>query len=169
MKRLYLLRHAKSSWHDASLTDRERPLNARGQRDAPRMGRHLGETLAPMTFWVSPAERAQQTFSGLASGWSGLSESHRVTTEALYTFDYERVLDWLADQPDATPGIALIGHNPALTELMHFLAAGSGIEHLVTCAWVALTLEADRWAALPQLPGCATVVSHVIPRQLATE
>lgn len=169
MKRLYLLRHAKSSWHDASLTDRERPLNTRGQRDAPRMGRYLGETLAPMTFWVSPAERAQQTFLGLASGWPGLTESHCVTTDALYTFDHGRLLAWLSDQPDATPSIALIGHNPALTELMHFLAEGSGIEHLVTCAWLALELETDRWAALPQLPGCATVTCHVIPRELAPD
>ena len=58
MRTLYLLRHAKSSWDDASLSDSERPLNPRGQRDAPRMGRALGNQLAPMTFHISPAERA---------------------------------------------------------------------------------------------------------------
>ena len=66
VKNLYLLRHAKSSWDDPSLSDGERPLNGRGRRDAPRMGEALGARLVPMTFYVSPAERAQQTFSALA-------------------------------------------------------------------------------------------------------
>ena len=69
MRTLYLLRHAKSSWGDASLSDIERPLNARGERDAPRMGAALGDRYPPMTFYVSPAERAQDG-QRAAARWS---------------------------------------------------------------------------------------------------
>ena len=61
VKKLYLLRHAKSSWDDPYLSDGERPLNGRGRRDAPRMGAALGSRLVPMTVHVSPAVRAQST------------------------------------------------------------------------------------------------------------
>ena len=96
MRTLYLLRHAKSSWDDASLSDSERPLNPRGQRDAPRMGSALGSQLAPMTFHISPAERARQTFLGLQPHWPGLTKEQGVVTSALYTFNYRGVLDWVA-------------------------------------------------------------------------
>ena len=83
MKNLYLLRHAKSSWDDPALSDGERPLNGRGRRDAPRMGEALGTRLVPMTFHVSPAERAQQTFRAVQKNWKGLKKQHGVTTQAL--------------------------------------------------------------------------------------
>ena len=88
MRTLYLLRHAKSSWGDASLSDIERPLNARGERDAPRMGAALGDRYPPMTFYVSPAERAQGTFAGIKSQWAGLQvrmESQRLRSIPLTT------------------------------------------------------------------------------------
>ena len=122
MRTLYLLRHAKSSWDDASLSDEERPLNPRGQRDAPRMGRALGSLLAPMAFHISSAERACQTFLSMQSHWPGLSKEQGVVTPALYTFNYRGVLDWLAKQPRALQHLALVGHNPALTELINYLA-----------------------------------------------
>ena len=110
MKNLYLLRHAKSSWDDPSLSDGERPLNGRGRRDAPRMGEALGARLVPMTFYVSPAERAQQTFRAVQRNWKGLKKRHGVTTPALYTFDYREVLDWISQQPDELECLAYIGH-----------------------------------------------------------
>ena len=122
MKNLYLLRHAKSSWDDPSLSDAERPLNGRGRRDAPRMGAALGARLPPMTFHVSPAERAQQTFGALQQSWAGLEVHHGITEPTLYTFDYREVLRWIAAQPDDTDSLALVGHNPAFTELVNFLS-----------------------------------------------
>ena len=69
MKTLYLLRHAKSSWDNPALSDRDRPLNARGERDARLMGDALGKRLSPMRLHVSPAERAQKTFRKLCASW----------------------------------------------------------------------------------------------------
>ncbi|MEH6636907.1 MAG: histidine phosphatase family protein, partial [Halioglobus sp.] len=61
MKTLHLLRHAKSSWDHPGLSDRERPLNKRGERDAPLMGKALSGEMSPMNIAVSPARRAQLT------------------------------------------------------------------------------------------------------------
>ncbi|MDH3511983.1 MAG: histidine phosphatase family protein [Gammaproteobacteria bacterium] len=61
-KRLTLLRHAKSSWNNPSLDDRDRPLNKRGERDAPMMGqRLLKKSTRPSLILTSPAKRARQT------------------------------------------------------------------------------------------------------------
>ena len=79
MKSLYLLRHAKSSWDNPGLSDIDRPLNPRGERDAPRMGKALGARLQPMMFHVSPAERAQSTFRNLQLHWPDLTAEHGVT------------------------------------------------------------------------------------------
>ena len=69
MKTLHLLRHAKSSWDEPWANDRERGLNKRGRRDAPRMGRALCAELQPMPVFVSPARRAQLTLEGVCETW----------------------------------------------------------------------------------------------------
>jgi phosphohistidine phosphatase SixA len=74
-----------------------------------------------MTFHVSPAEREQQTFSALQQRWAGLTPQHAITTRSLYTFDYRAVLGWIAEQSDDAEYLALVGHNPAFTELVKFL------------------------------------------------
>ncbi len=103
MKTLHLLRHAKSAWDQPGLSDRERPLNKRGRRDAPRMGRALASRLQPMSIAVSPARRARLTLDGLCSGWPALEEVRHHSDEALYTFSGEDLLDWISGQDDAAP------------------------------------------------------------------
>lgn len=166
MKTLYLLRHAKSNWGDPSLSDRERPLNARGERDAPRMGAALGERYAPMTFYVSPAERAQATFAGMQSGWPELQIAQGITTAALYTFDYQRLLDWIANRRDDPSSLALIGHNPALTELIHFFVGSRSIDNLPTAGWVQLSIDLTSWAEVNNARGQGKLVYCLLPRTL---
>ena len=80
----------------------------------PGWAQHWAIVCHPMTFRVSPAERAQQTFGALQQSWTGLEVHHGITEPALYTFDYSEVLRWIAAQPDDTDSLALVGHNPAL-------------------------------------------------------
>ena len=167
MKNLYLMRHAKSSWEDASLADIERPLNSRGRRDAPRMGATLGARLVPMTFYVSPAERAQRTFRGIQKNWSGLKKTHGMTTPALYTFDYREVLDWIARQPAGTERLALIGHNPALTELINYFVSAGTLDNLPTAGWVELLLGIDDWSQVRHAEGRGELVYRLFPRELS--
>ena len=166
MRTLYLLRHAKSSWADAALSDRDRPLNPRGQRDAPRMGRALGRQLAPMTFHISLAERARQTFLSMQSHWPGLTKELGVVTSALYTFNYRGVLDWVAQQPGAQQHLALVGHNPALTELINYLAGPGTLDNLPTAGWAELSLALDDWSEIYAQEGKGQLVYRLFPRDL---
>ena len=167
MKNLYLLRHAKSSWDDSSLRDSERPLNGRGRRDAPRMGEALGARLVPMTFYVSPAERAQQTFRAVQRNWKGLKKRHGVTSQALYTFDYREVLDWIPQQTDELERLALVGHNPAFTDLTNYFAGPGTLENLPTAGWAELMLPIDSWSQAAASQGRGELVYLLLPRELA--
>lgn len=167
MKNLYLLRHAKSSWDDRSLSDSERPLNGRGRRDAPRMGAALGTRLPPMTFHVSSAKRAQQTFSAVQQSWTGLEVQHGITAHTLYTFDYREVLRWIASQPDDTDSLALVGHNPAFTELVNFLVGPGTLDNLPTAGWAELLIRIDQWSQAADARGEGELAYHLFPKTLA--
>ena len=166
MKNLYLLRHAKSSWDDKYLTDMERPLNGRGRRDAPRMGAALGARLAPMTFHVSPAERVQQTFNALQQSWAGLEPQHGVTIRTLYTFDYRPLLGWIAEQADSLEHLALVGHNPAFTELINFLVGPGTLDNLPTAGWAELSIRIEKWSQVCNAKGKGELVYHLFPKSL---
>ena len=92
------MRHAKSSWDDAAVSDRERGLNNRGRRNAPRMGRALADHMQPMMIRVSPARRAQLTLGGLQDGWPALGDFQHRTEEALYTFSAAGLVQFLQQQ-----------------------------------------------------------------------
>ncbi len=165
MKTLHLLRHAKSAWDQPGLPDRKRPLNKRGRRDAPRMGGALASRLQPMAIAVSPAQRARLTLDGLCSGWPALGEMRHHVEEALYTFSDEDLLDWIRGQDDAADTLFLIGHNPALTDLVNSLCGGHCLDNLPTAGYVELALRIDRWREVGH--GCATLEASLFPRQLA--
>ena len=164
MLTLLLLRHAKSSWKDTSLSDRERGLNKRGRRDAPRMGQALSHLLEPMPMVVSPARRAQLTLEGLLHGWPGLEQQRHTTEEALYTFSCDDVCEWIARQADGSDALFLIGHNPAFTDLVNELVDGDCLDNLPTAGFASLSLEIDRWCDL--LHGVAFLEQTLFPRQL---
>ena len=164
MKTLHLMRHAKSAWDDATLSDRQRGLNGPGRRDAPRMGAALAERMAPLPIAVSPALRAQLTLQGLCAGWAALGGQRHQTCEALYTFDAADLCAWLGARDDALGALFIIGHNPALTELANALCPGEGIANLPTAGYLELSLDIDRWREMRR--DCGTIVSSLFPRQL---
>lgn len=123
--RLVLVRHAKSDY-PWGVTDHDRPLNERGERDAPALGRWLDEHIAwtdegPLIL-VSSARRAQQTWSAasaqLSEQWRGLEVRDE---PRIYEADVRTLLAVLSDA-GAAPSIVLIGHNPGLAELINNLA-----------------------------------------------
>lgn len=164
MKVLHLMRHAKSSWKDAALNDRERGLNKRGLRDAPRMGEALAQLIDPLPVAVSPARRAQLTLGGLCSEWPALAVLQHSTEEQLYTFSSDDIFDWITGQDDGRDALFIVGHNPALTDLVNELAGEYCLVNLPTAGYVQLALSIDHWRDL--LHGCA-VMDHVLfPKQL---
>ncbi len=142
MKRLLLMRHAKSSWDNARLADHDRPLAKRGERDAPRMGRWLAaQTCRPDKIISSTATRARQTAerAALACAYTG---------EILYTHDlyhaspaaYRAVAQALGGEADC---LMLVGHNPGLEMLVAQLCGRE--EALPTASIVYLTLPVVQW------------------------
>src|SRR3990172_10772601 len=119
--RLWLLRHAKSSWADPSAQDEDRPLAPRGERAAARMGEHLGALdIRPELVLCSSALRARQT---LARVLPGLGTALEVRIEqTMYTFDADVLLERLRDVSPEVSSVLLVGHNPALQDLAVRLA-----------------------------------------------
>ena len=171
MKQLWLLRHAKSSWKFPELDDHDRPLNKRGLRDAPRIGAALSALYRPTVFHVSSARRAQATFDGLCRGWPELCKSHAVTDSALYAFEPERLLDWLRCQggPREPAVLAVIGHNPALTDLINMLAPTAALANLPTAGWAELSLPIRQWQDIDLAIGTSDLTRLLLPKRLALQ
>ena len=164
MKTLHLLRHAKSSWDQPQLSDRDRGLNKRGKRDAPRMGEALAQRMAPMPIAVSPARRAQLTLEGLCAGWPALGDVQHRIEEDLYSFSAGDLFDWIAQRDDSEQALFIISHNPGLTDLVNTLVGNYALDNLPTAGYVELALRIDHWRDL--LQGCAVVEYSVFPKQL---
>jgi phosphohistidine phosphatase len=168
MKRLYLLRHAKSSWDDPTLADEDRPLAPRGRRAAKVMARHLRRTgTTPELVLCSPSTRTRQTLTRIAPG---LGENANVQIKLdLYGASASALLEVLHEVPDEVDSVMLIGHNPGIQDLVLSLArAGSESARVrtkfPTAAMATLELGAS-WRELA--PGSAELVSFVKPKELA--
>lgn len=150
MKRLLLVRHAKSSWDDPDLADFDRPLNDRGNRDAPRMGKRLKEkNIHPDIVLTSPAVRALKTCQ-IITGILGFAEKKIKTDRSLYHASSEqilRTLQTLSDLPDHEEVVMLFGHNPGLTDFANELL-NENIDNIPTCGVVSCKLQVDRWKDL---------------------
>lgn len=164
MKTLHLLRHAKSSWAAAGVDDHDRDLNDRGRRDAPRMGKALAGRLEPRQIHVSSALRAQRTLEGLCDGWPALRAHPHVTDEALYTFDWEALLEWLQEVPGEEDSLFLIGHNPALTDLCNQLSGRRAIDNLPTAGYLRFSIDVDHWSDITE--GIGSLEEGLFPRDL---
>jgi phosphohistidine phosphatase len=146
-KTLYLVRHAKSSWDDPSLDDRDRPLNTRGRHTAPEMGRRLVEQgHQPELIISSPANRARSTAAKIAAeiGYDPADIHHE---EALYFAGVFRMCEVVEAVPDSYNSVMLVGHNPEMTSLLNAISDAS-IGNMPTCAIAIIRFEMDSWADL---------------------
>lgn len=142
MKTLLILRHAKSSWSDASLSDHDRPLKRRGKRDAPRMGRLLrDEELLPDLVISSSARRALSTAEAAASasGFEGQIE----VTRAFYHADPETYIERLKLLPNEIDRVLIVGHNPGVEMLLAELTGFH--ERMPTAALAQVDLPVEEW------------------------
>lgn len=165
MKRLFLLRHAKSSWDDPALADRDRPLAPRGRKAARRIARHLERAgIEPELVLCSPAVRARQTLERLELPPSVPVE----LDERLYAASAASLLARLRELPESVGSVLVVAHNPGLGELALELAAGGPArerlaEKFPTGALATLAHDGP-WGALA--PASCTLVDSVVPREL---
>ncbi len=145
MKTLTLIRHAKSSWDDVTLTDSQRPLNRRGERDAPKMADRLAARgFKPDLIVASPAVRASTTADIVASKLQYPRE--KIVREAsLYLASLDELLDITASQDDSLSHLVLVGHNPGLTLYANQLVPGV-TNNVPTMGVVSVSLDRDDWA-----------------------
>ncbi|VGO16021.1 hypothetical protein PDESU_04611 [Pontiella desulfatans] len=137
-KTLYLVRHAKSDWNTGK-ADFDRPLNKRGRRDAPEMGRRLKERNAlPGAIVCSPAKRARETLELLDLGID------TTDNENIYEASAGMLMEIVQDLDDRLDSAMLIGHNPAMTWLASQLT-GVRIEGMPTCAIATIHLDSTHW------------------------
>lgn len=146
-KTLYLVRHAKSSWSDAALTDQQRPLNKRGRRSAPDMGRRLAEeNHRPDLVISSPANRAFST-ARIISNEIHYDEAEIIFDERLYFSGTGSMLDLLEEQDDRHESVMIVGHNPAMTSLMNTLC-DTPVDNMPTCAIAVIGCDTESWSEL---------------------
>ncbi len=151
-KRITLLRHAKSSWKDASLADRDRPLNRRGNKSAPDMGKRLAELgVRPSLLLTSPAKRARETARLIARELNYPLEFIQSESE-LYLATPETILQVVARQDNGFNDVMLFGHNPGITELANRLG-DRNIDNVPTCGMVGIELDVTEWTEIVTADG----------------
>jgi phosphohistidine phosphatase len=142
MKTLFLVRHAKSSWDDPTLADEDRPLNARGKRDAPKIGKRLAKRDVKLDLILSsPANRAITTAQVLADKLD-FKLRNIVVDDRLYPGAVTGLLKVVRNLGKLNR-VMLVGHHPALSKLAHHLS--SDIMHMPTGAVAEFTFKAKSW------------------------
>jgi phosphohistidine phosphatase len=145
MKTVLILRHAKSSWGDPTLSDFDRPLKKRGMAEAPRLGRLLrSRDLVPDRIIASPARRARETAALVADG-AGY-DGEIAVDETFYPGDPEDYVAALRVLDDGCDRVMVVGHNPGLEMLVMELTDRETT--LSTAALAQVTLPIDHWAEL---------------------
>lgn len=151
MRTLLIMRHAKSSWANAHQADHDRPLNERGERDAPRMGRWLAShDLAPDAILCSSATRAHDTALAVAAETTA---DEPLVRPALYGGDVDEYVAELRRLDDGVETALLVGHNPTVSQLVAEL--GDVEEAMPTAAVAWLEIGIDRWSDLSDEVGAA--------------
>ena len=147
MKKLFLVRHAKSSWKDNNLSDFERPLNKRGRRDAPFMGKLLAQQgVQPDLIISSPSNRTSTT-AKLFCKEINYSFNEVLLEPKLYLADSDQIIDVLRSVEDRFNTLMLFAHNPGITELSNHLTDNQ-TDNIPTCGIVSLKLRGDSWEEL---------------------
>jgi phosphohistidine phosphatase len=144
MKKLFLVRHAKSSWDYSELSDFERPLNQRGKRDSPFMAKLLSQQgVNPDLIISSPANRAITTAKYFCDPLDYKFQNLQIEPE-LYEATGNEILDIIADCDNKHKSLMLFSHNPGLTDLADQLS-DKPIENIPTCGVVAFSLNINKW------------------------
>jgi phosphohistidine phosphatase len=145
MKTLLLMRHAKSSWKSPELTDPDRPLSRRGEKDAPRVGHLIKEKdLVPQRILSSTAIRSKRT-AELVAGKCGY-KGEITYLESLYLAEPPAYLEELRQLPKELDRVLVIGHNPGLEGLVQILSGE--VESMPTSAVAYFTFPIKNWQEL---------------------
>ena len=160
MKKLVIIRHAKSDWEDSSLDDFDRPLNTRGEENAPYMGNFLKEkSLIPDLIMSSPALRAITTAELIAKEVGYTSDI--MQNQYIYEAYVNTLQDIVSYIPDTNEVVFLVGHNPGVSALAYMLCDLK--ESIPTCATVEIEFDCDSWMDVSKENG--KLISYDFPKK----
>ena len=169
MRTLYVLRHAKSDWGDASLRDFDRPLNGRGRKSARAMGRELRERgLTPDLVLLSPSARTTETLARVEEGFGASFE--KVEERSIYLAETEELVALIRNAPAKSDRLMIVGHNPGMHELVLLLANGprdlreEAAAKFPTGAMAEISFDVGDWSDVT--PGSGFIRSFLKPREL---
>ena len=144
MKKLYLVRHAKSSWDDYMLTDENRPLSERGKRDAPAMAKMLNEKDPDLEYLLSsPAKRALETAKIFRKVFK-LGKDKLDKDSRLYHASPSTMVEVIQNVDDRYQSLAIFGHNPGMTDFLNRFSDAS-IDNIPTCGVARIDVDIDTW------------------------
>jgi phosphohistidine phosphatase len=167
VKRLFVLRHAKSAWDDPALRDRDRPLAPRGRKAAKRMGKWVRKHgVRPQLVVCSSAVRARETLQRMLPA---LGEPEVWFEVTLYAASAETLLARVHALPRDVDEAMVVGHNPGVMDLVLLLAAPGPLrdraaDNIPTGALAVLDLDVATWGDVA--PGSASLTRFVLPREL---
>ena len=151
MKTLYIVRHAKSSWGDLTISDFDRPLNERGQRNAPEMAHRLLKKECRIdAFVTSTAKRALQTASHFIKSYDRAVEE-LILREELYQAPANVYFEVISALDDRYAAVAIFGHNPGISAFVNQLTE-TRIDDMPTCGIFAVSIDANHWKKFAQAP-----------------
>jgi phosphohistidine phosphatase len=173
MRRLMLLRHAKSDWSSPGMPDRDRPLNARGVADARTMNVYFTRhALIPELALCSPAKRTRQTMDAIVKGWP--KEVQLTFADRLYEATPETIVSLIRAVPAGVHALLVIGHNPGLHETARLLVAAGDVERreklsekFPTAALAVIDFPIDSWSKLHRESG--RLDRYVTPKAIAAQ
>lgn len=163
MKILDILRHAKSSWDNPTISDFERPLNKRGKNDAPMMGDIFKKLkINPDLIISSPAKRAITT-AKLVSEKIDYSKKKIIEDEKIYNDGTTYLFKLINGLDNKISRVLLVGHNPDFTELVNRLSSGFNLGNMPTCGLVSIKFVVDDWQAV--VAGSGNVITFEYPKK----
>ena len=163
MKRLTLIRHAKSDWSDVTLSDFDRILNERGKKAASKMGKRMAKRgYIPDLFLSSSAKRAAETARIIVRELE-IPKNTIVYQTKIFEAKKKTLIKLVGNLPKKEH-IAIVGHNPGLSELAEwFCLEVPGL--LPTCAILTLDLDIEDWKKINQ--GCGYILNYDYPKKSA--
>jgi phosphohistidine phosphatase len=161
-RRLIVMRHAKSDWANPNLSDHDRPLNDRGSRTAPLMGKYLAENhVIPKVVIASTAVRVRETLAFMLAEWP--HEPEVFFEQSLYLASVETLRSHIRGLHNDWHEVLIVGHNPGLTDLVSRLA-GQPLE-MPTAAVAVFASDEKSWSDALAAKNWA-LAAHWLPRNL---
>lgn len=152
MKKLFVVRHAKSSWDFPELDDFDRPLNKRGKRNAPEMGKRLLKKGSMIDLLItSPAKRAAATARRIAEELT-FPKDQIIKEPKLYHGTNRDVISVIQDVSDKIETLMIFGHNPGWTDLVNYLS-DSNIYNIPTCGIAEINFDIASWKEIDTIKG----------------